>query len=144
MGRRRLRETDGHPIIVTGNTPIFLAAVLPTIAASAWHDHSVDPCRLTIGHVEGMCYVGIQVSRAEYSANDGEHAANLRWTHFVFMSFWFKLAAENPYLKHLIEMTYGETVTCQALAALLNSLAAKKTRALPVIITGCFLSMLTF
>ncbi len=62
------------------------------------------------------------------------------------MSCGLKLIAETPYLKHFIEMTDDATVMvcCQALAALLGSLAAKKIGVLPVNIIGCFLSRLTF
>ncbi len=68
---------------------------------------------------------------------------------FVYMSFGVKFIAKNlnPYIKHSLDMTDGQAVwvhavivSCQVLAAIVGSTAAKKIGVLPVIIIGCLLS----
>ncbi len=69
---------------------------------------------------------------------------------FVYIRLFFvKLTAGNlnPYIKHSLDMTDGQTVwvhavivSCQALAAIVGTTAAKKIGVLPVTIIGCLLS----
>ncbi len=59
---------------------------------------------------------------------------------FVYMSFGVKFTAgnPNPYIKHSLDMTDGQTVWVHAV--IVGSTAARKIGVLPVTIIGCILS----
>ncbi len=68
---------------------------------------------------------------------------------FVYMSFGIKFTTGNlnPYLKPFLNISNGETVwfhativSCQAVAAPIGSVVAKKIGVLPVVIIGCLIS----